>query len=157
MWSTAGQPFPYAQDLWLVSLAAHSHLSSPNSSRASNSFELRLNGFWKTCCCVWKLKVLLKYNASWAFLDYPLTIYLNSSIPIFGLFIIQTWYVWVAMYICIFMYNSACIFVSFYSLGKHISRPGFLSQNEFRNVSIMPRLFIAKWGGHVVMISPHWA
>lgn len=47
--STAGQPLPYAQDLWLMSPAAHSHLSSPNSSRASNPFEPRLNGFWKTC------------------------------------------------------------------------------------------------------------
>lgn len=48
LWSTAGQPLPYAWDLWLVSPAAHSHLSSPNSSRASNPFEPRLNGFWRT-------------------------------------------------------------------------------------------------------------
>lgn len=35
--------------------------------------------------------------------------YINSSIPIFGLSIIATWCVWVAMSIGIFMYNSACI------------------------------------------------
>ena len=157
LWSTAGQPLPYAQDLWLVSQAAHSHPSSPNSSRASNPFEPRLNRFWKTCHHVWECNVLLKYGASWALLDYPLPFYINGSVPIFGLFIIETWCVWMTMYICIFMYNSACIFVSFYSLGKHTLRLGFLSQNEFHNLNIMPHHFLAKYRGHIEMFSPHWA
>lgn len=134
-----------------MSQAAHSHPSSPNSSRASNPFEPRLNGFWKTCYHVWRCNVLLKYSASWAFLDYPLPIYLV------GLFIIEKWCVWMTMYICIFMYNSACIFVSFYSLGKHTSRLGFLSQNEFHNLNIMPHHFLAKYGGNIEMFSPDWA
>lgn len=149
--STAGQPLPYAQDLWLLSQATHSHLSSPNSSRASDLFEPRLNGSGKlaTVC-----GGLISSQGA-VLLGLPRRPFdcLSSSTAVFGLFIIQTWCVEVTVCVCVCAYlciiqHAFCItLLSWQAHFKtRLPQPKWVSQFKYNAVSLPCQVQGIHWG-----------